>query len=509
MTVLGSMFTGISGLNAHSNALQSIGSNIANVSTTGFKKSRVAFEEVLRGVTLTDLGRTLSQGGLEGTENVTDLAISGDGYFIVSDGTPFYSRAGQFSIDKDGNMVNPSGFFLQGYAIDTSGNVSGTLSDINLNTFSAPPQASTTFNLAANLNASAANSSNFTTAFTVYNSLGGPVSLTMDFVKDTSNEIKPAQVVTASGAGTDTATSGGTYTGTENQTYTLTVGTGGTLGVDSIVINVATSGSDTVGAFTVSAADTAYSVGSLGATAAFTSTDGVLEAGDSWSVSALSNEWDWTVTPSDGSSTSSGSISFDQNGLLSMAFDGSGNTLLALDGSGSPIGTITEPTISVTGLSNGAADLSVTWDLVDVSNSSDMTGFDQPSATFFTSQNGRAPGTIQDLTIGEDGVITGIFSNGGVLPVYQVALADFAAAAELEFRGLNLFRESSDSGQAVVGAPGQGGLGKVDSRSLEASNVDLTSEFVNLIAAQRGFQANTRVISVGNEVLLEMVNLIR
>jgi flagellar hook protein FlgE len=182
---------------------------------------------------------------------------------------------------------------------------------------------------------------------------------------------------------------------------------------------------------------------------------------------------------------------------------------LALDGSGSPIGTVTEPTISVTGLSNGAADLSVTWDLVDVSNSSDITGFDQPSATFFTSQNGRAPGTIQDLTIGEDGVITGIFSNGGVLPVYQVALADFAAPAELEFRGLNLFRESSDSGQAVVGAPGQGGLGKVDSRSLEASNVDLTSEFVNLIAAQRGFQANTRVISVGNEILLETVNLTR
>lgn len=509
MTVLGSMFTGISGLNAHSNALQSIGSNIANVSTTGFKKSRVAFEEVLRGVTLTNLGRTLSQGGLEGTENVTDLAISGEGYFVVSDGTPYYTRAGQFSIDKDGNMVNPSGFFLQGYSIDTTGNVSGTISDINLNTFSSPPQASTEFSLSANLDASAVNGDTLTSAFTVYNSLGGPISLTMDFVKDTSNEVKSAQVVTSSGAGTDTVTSSGTYTGTENQTYTLTVASGGTLGVDNIVVNVGTSGSDTVSAFTVSAADTAYSVGTMGVAAAFTSTDGVLEAGDSWSISALSNEWDWTVTPSDGSSTSSGSIAFDQNGLLSTVFDGSGNTLLALDQNGDPIGTVTEPTINVTGLSNGAADMAITWDLVDVNNNSDLTGFDQPSATFFTSQNGRAPGTIQDLTIGEDGVITGIFSNGEVMPVYQIALADFPAPAELEFRGLNLFRESSDSGQAIVGKAGQGGLGKIDSRSLEASNVDLTREFVNLIAAQRGFQANTRVISVGNEILLEMVNLIR
>ncbi len=151
----------------------------------------------------------------------------------------------------------------------------------------------------------------------------------------------------------------------------------------------------------------------------------------------------------------------------------------------------------------------MTWDLVDANNNSDMTGFDQTSATFFTTQNGRAPGSIQDLTIGEDGVITGVFSNGVVLPVYQIALADFPAPAELEFRGQNLFRESTDSGQPVIGTPNQGGLGKIESRALEASNVDLTSEFVNLIAAQRGFQANTRVITVGNEILLEMVNLTR
>lgn len=507
MTVLGSLFTGISGLNAHSEALTTIGANIANVSTTGFKKSRVAFEEVLRGVQLKELGRTLSQGGLEGTENATDLAISGDGYFIVSDGTPFYTRAGQFSVNKNGNMTNPGGFILQGYSIDTAGTVSGVLSDVNLTTFTAPPQATSTFGLAANLDASAANADTFSSAFTVFNSLGGTVSLTMNFVKDTTNEVKSAQAVTSNGAGTDTVTSSGTYTGSENQTYTLTVSTGG--GAGTAVINVATSGTDTVSAFTVTGWDTALSVGSLGVQAAFTSTDATLEVGDSWIVGAASNEWDWTVTTSDGSTSSSGAIAFDRNGSLSMAYDGSGNQILALDTSNNALMTTVEPTVTVTGLGSGAADLSMTWDLIDASNNSNMTGFDESSATFFTTQNGRAPGSIQDLSIGEDGVITGIFSNGVILPVYQIALADFPAPAELDFRGQNLFRESTDSGQPVIGTPNQGGMGRIDSRALEASNVDLTSEFVNLIAAQRGFQANTRVITVGNEILLEMVNLIR
>lgn len=512
MTVLGSLFTGISGLNAHSEALTTIGTNIANVSTTGYKKSRVAFEEVLRGVQLVGLGRSLSQGGLEGTENVTDLAISGDGYFIVSNGTPSYTRAGLFSVNKDGDLINPDGFILQGYQIDSlTGLPSGTLSDINLNQFTAQPQATANFSIAANLDASAANGDTFSTAFSAVNSSGGSVSITMNFVKDTTADIKAAGTVSDADANT-TITTGGTYTGGQNQLYTMTVQTGG--GAGTALVDVADASGTSLGVFTVTAWDTQIDIGSgFGVTSAFTSTNGTLDVGDSWVVGAMAEEWDWTVTPSSGTSTSSGSIAFDPTGTLAAAYDttgGADNVLLAYDRSGnSLVSSTSEPLVTVTFSGGNLNDLAMTWDIVDTAGSSDMTGFDQASATFFTSQDGRAPGSLQDLSVGEDGVITGIFSNGVVLPVYQIALADFPAPAELEFRGLNLFRESTDSGQSIVGTPGNGGFGKIESKALEASNVDLTAEFVNLIAAQRGFQANTRVITVGNEILAEMVNLIR
>ncbi len=486
MGVLGALFTGITGLNAHSEALSVIGANIANVSTVGYKTSRVAFEEVLRGVTLRNLGRVFSQGAFEATSNITDLAISGDGFFILSNGADrFYSRAGQFAINANGNMVSPAGFIVQGFGIDDAGNVSGVVSDINLNAFSAPPKASDQFSLAANLNASALDGDTFGTSFTVFNSKGGPLSLTLDFVR---NNAIGATAAGGGNTGDDTAVSGGTYSGANTDTYTVTVTTGGAPGVAEITITSA-SGNDNSGPIIVSGFGTGVAVGTKGATITFTDGgDGLLTAGDSWTIGAT-NEWGWSVSTSDGTSTSTGTLEFDSNGLLS--------------------GPTTDPTIIVTGLSNGAADLSLAWDIIKADGSSDLTGFDAPSATFSHTQNGHAPGSIQDISIGEDGLITGIFSNGIILPIYQVALADFPDQTGLTFKGNNLFQESSDSGQPVLGQPNQGGLGKIETSALELSNTDLTNEFVNLIAAQRGFQANTKVITVGNEVLLETVNLIR
>ena len=167
MTVLSALFAGVSGLDTYSNALSVLSNNIANVNTTGFKASRGEFADILsqslsgasgssqigRGVFLSDVSHVFTQGSFETTNSATDLAIDGDGFFIVSKGTGnYYSRAGRFVLDKSGELANPEGYFLQGYDLDPStGNISSALKSINIGAASASPQATTEVNIASNL----------------------------------------------------------------------------------------------------------------------------------------------------------------------------------------------------------------------------------------------------------------------------------------------------------------------------------------------------------------------
>jgi flagellar hook protein FlgE len=125
------------------------------------------------------------------------------------------------------------------------------------------------------------------------------------------------------------------------------------------------------------------------------------------------------------------------------------------------------------------------------------------------SQDGYPAGFLKNIIISEDGVITGVFTNGQTRTIAQVALARFLAPTELTKLGRNLYAESFDSGQPIVGMPETSGLGRVLSNTLELSNVDLAEEFVKMISAQRGFQANSRIITTTDELLQEMVNLKR
>ena len=164
--MIGSLFAGISGLNANSTAMTVIGDNIANVNTTAFKANRSSFANVLSqslgGSIGSDIGRGVefwgtsplwTQGSLENTSSPTDLAISGKGFFIVQDdsGTNFYTRAGQFHLDQAGDMVNPDGYLVQGYAIDANGNL-GNLTSISIpGERISPPSATTEFSFDINL----------------------------------------------------------------------------------------------------------------------------------------------------------------------------------------------------------------------------------------------------------------------------------------------------------------------------------------------------------------------
>ena len=195
--MIGSLYSGISGLKANTSAMAVIGDNIANVNTTGFKTSRVEFSNVFnatlgqsrnqigRGVTMSGTSANWNSGTMETTNTVTDLAINGPGMFIVRDPSnngQYYTRAGQFEFDGSNLLVNSDGLEVQGYSIDPAGNV-GALGTIALPNGISTPQATTEVTMGINLDASAAVGDTFDTTVSVYDSVGNSVELNFNFVR--------------------------------------------------------------------------------------------------------------------------------------------------------------------------------------------------------------------------------------------------------------------------------------------------------------------------------------
>jgi len=432
--MLTSLFTGVSGMNANGMSLSVIGDNIANMNTIGFKSSRVSFGDVLsqslggasgssqigRGVLVRSVDPTFTQGSFESTANGLDLAIDGDGFFIVNDSSSrYYTRAGQFSLDKEGNVVNPDNLILQGYLADTNGNISGTLVDLTIGSAQSPANATTTADVAVNLDAAA----------TV-----------------------PAAAFTLDGNGD----------GTDNDPANFN-------GSSTITVYDSQGGAHEVSLYYEKTAANAWTVHFIHEDPADANL--LVEAGTQ-------------------------NLTFDVNGALVDDNSGTaidftfGATVLAPQPVTFDFGTGTGETPAGTGLdgsSQFAADFSVAR----------------------LSQNGYGAGFLKSIALSEDGMITGIFTNGQTRQIGQVALAKFVAPTELTKAGRNLFAESYDSGQPIVGSAGTSGIGRTLSNALELSNVDLAEEFVRMITAQRGFQANSRVITTTDEMISELVNLKR
>jgi flagellar hook protein FlgE len=198
---------------------------------------------------------------------------------------------------------------------------------------------------------------------------------------------------------------------------------------------------------------------------------------------------------------------FDANGLertLTLTFTrtDAGWDATATDGNGGATASLA----FADGKQTGAASLVLNGVTVDLSG---VTGFAALNTTSITEQNGRAAGTLQGFSLSKDGTLMGQFSNGSTVALGRVALATFANPGGLEKEGNSGYRATANSGAATVGAPGSPGIGSLASGSLEMSNVDLSQEFTNLIVAQRGFQANARIITTSDEVLQELTNLKR
>jgi flagellar hook protein FlgE len=419
------MYTGVSGLSSHADAMNVISDNVANVNTIGFKASRANFSDVLGGVIgsqrtgagsiISDVQNIFTQGSLLGTGNATDLAIRGEGFFVVlppGAASPMYTRAGQFEIDDNGFLVDQMGNRVQGYAGPDQG---ASFGDLLVDSASLPPTPTSSVEVDANLDAGVtANpatpfdiddpsaTSDYSTSVTVYDSLGKAHTLELHF-KKTADVPTPQWEVNVATAAADVAPPG-TGERVLLATGTLDFGTDGTLSANTLTsVNVPWAGAD--------AASIALDFG----------------------------------TPT-----------------------GSGGT-------------------GVDGVTTAAGD----------------------SAATYLNQDGASSGDLGGFSIAQDGTVTGMYTNGESRQLGQIATATFTASNALNRAGGGLFTTSADSGDPIVGRPGSGGHGSIESGALESSNVDLASEFVNMIAVQRGFQSNSRSITTADEMLTEVVNIKR
>ncbi len=197
--MLSSLYSGITGITAAGYSMSVVGNNIANANTVGFKAGYTSFADILnsglggglqvgRGVELTSVGTVFGQGSFENTTNGTDLAIEGNGFFVVGDPTgTYYTRAGQFIMDDEGYLVNPSGFKLQGYGVDIAGTLITTLTDINVGQISSAPKQTSEFSVSANLKGDESAGETYSTTVTIYDSLGAAIPLTLSFTKLATN----------------------------------------------------------------------------------------------------------------------------------------------------------------------------------------------------------------------------------------------------------------------------------------------------------------------------------
>ena len=417
---------GLSGLNASSKNLDVIGHNIANANTTGFKSSRAEFADLVAssmgaggganygiGVEVAAVAQQVSQGNVTVTGNNLDVAINGNGFFKVqqADGSAAYTRAGNFKLDKSGDLVTNGGAQVMGFRVDPATGLSASEAQPLSFPTGAPIQVKQTESIKATLNLDAR-------------------------AKDSAGDATATPPVPA----------------TPRSTYGTSINVYDTQGVAT-----------PVNLYFMKTANP-----------------------NEW---AVYNQLDDPTAVPPVTAISLGTIAFDENGKIDPA-----TATLTL-------------TVSPTANPNaGAAAPAVADFPVDI----DMSGATQFGSKFAVadlSQDGYASGDLTSINISNDGMVMASYSNGVTRAEAQVALANFRNPQGLLAVGGNNWVESFDSGPAVMGKPGDGNFGALRSGALEDSNVDLTAELVNMMTAQRAYQANAQTIKTQDQVMSTLVNL--
>ncbi len=564
-----SLFSAVSGLRAHQVRMDVIGNNIANVNTVAFKRSRLGFKEMLAktlkgasppqggmggtnpiqiglGVAPGSVDVDFSQGSTQSTGVVTDLAIQGAGFFMVS-GDPEardiqYTRNGSFTVDADGNLVmRDTGLKVHGWEVDQATgtiNTSRPTGPIRVEIGkSYPPKATTRITYTGNLDASAPLGTIRQVPMTVYDSLGSAHVVILNFEKTADNEWTYTVNLDASDPLIQKFLQS-YYPDFEslNDTQRAQVldhaqkvflsGNASVCGLGSSLRGIHAWFEDK------GAAGNAYSI-ELVDPGAPNSPLGVTVAGNTITVSLATDAGgNITSTLNDVIGVLDG---LDVNGMtLRAELDplANGSAVAQAEGpvafkNGSdsamtgkvifkPDGTIDA---DATRTANGATYPELTlafmfWpegaDLLNVVP--DVKALTQFTGTFTiiaAKQNGNPSGTLQTISIGQDGTITARFSNGFDMSLAVIATATFANPGGLVRAGEGLWRQSNNSGEPDRNQPGQGSHGTLLPGSLEMSNVDLAQEFTDMITTQRGFQANTRVITTSDQMLEELASIKR
>jgi flagellar hook protein FlgE len=400
----------LTGLEASSTALNTIANNLSNMNTTAFKSQDVTFSDLFyqqigdtgggdplqvgAGTQVASTETSFTQGSIDETGNATDVALNGQGFFVVENGgTTEYTRDGNFSLSADGSLTTQGGQQVMGYpVIDGAVDTNAPLTAIQIPVGQVEqPAATTTMSLTANLDASAAAGTQVPAQITIYDSLGVAHVATIDF----------------------TSQGGGAWN---------------------------------------------YAIS--------------LPAGDAT-----------------GGANLTGTLQFDANGNL---------TAPATNVSG----------ISFTGLSDGANDLTLNWDLYGANNTATMTQVASASAVSATNQNGYASGEYSGFTIDSTGVVSAEFSNGQTTAVGQLALASITNQQGLTITAGNNYQTTLASGAASVGVAGAAGLGTIQDEALEESNVDISTQFSDLIVQQQAFDASSKAITTFDTISQDTLNMI-
>jgi flagellar hook protein FlgE len=422
----------LTGLNAFSSWLSVIGNNLANVNTIAYKASAVAFQDLVSqsagggsinpmqiglGVTVGSNSPIFSQGSIESSRDPTSCAIQGSGFFVVhgEQGTT-YTRAGNFSFDQNGVLVNPEGQTVQGWTQTdpATGEINTAIppSDITVPPgVLRAPIATSVFGNVTNLNAAADVGGAFTSSGQIYDSLGTEHVVSFNYTKTAAN----AWTFTLTAPGADVI--------------------GGTVGTPYVLAQ--------------------------------------------------------------------GAIGFNNLGVLTTFTP----TAPATGGGTAP--ALADMRLTTPAWTSGAAASVLSYDLVDAGGKAALSGYAAPSSTSSISQNGSPSGKVEAISVTADGTILAAFSGGQTVGVGIVALANFNNPKGLMKLGSNRYAVTEAAGLAKVGLAGTGGRGTLIGSALEQSNVDIAQEFTAMILAQRGYQANSKTITVSDELLVETLNLKR
>jgi flagellar hook protein FlgE len=562
MAFFGSLLTGVTGLRANQSMLDVIGNNLANSSTSGYKTQRVRFADLFYqtlqpptpstqqaggldpiqvgfGAKMSSIDTIDSQGTLQPTGRDLDMGIQGAGMFQLSDGSNlYYTRAGSFDVDSMGILRDPStGFDVQRFGTVGEASSAGpgfqVAGDPRIHIpfgSGIPGQVTSNVSLVGNLDATAAGvlptskvtlqgfldptaTGGTTVPVQVYDATGNSHTLNLTFTPPAGGSATDKWTVAAAVPAAD----GSTVSAVNPATVTFTNGTlsAGTTATLTLTPPGASSGQQ------MTLDLSALTDSSSGSPAAASATQNGVGVGTGSTVPSAIQIFDskgtghvlsLTFTKMAANPSAGQPVPYWQASASVPSAEGSvtgtlGPITFNNDGSPKSLGA-TSLTFDFS-KSGAAANQVVSFNVGAAGGFTGLTEFGGNSTAAAINQNGFASGTLTTVNIAKDGTINGVFSNGKVQALAQLAVASFANEAALTRQGNNLYTVNAQSGQALVGPGLNAGRGSVQQGVLEQSNVDVANEFTQLIIAQRGFSVNARTITVSDQVLQELTNIIR